>query len=155
MNRRNIKKLITQLKKTKPVEDSGQPIKMGFNMSDFIYDCGTPACIAGWATSMSEEVRNFTATGPRDFSWSAAKWMDLDHDWCTSHLFYPNAWEHWEAIEPKHAVKALENILAAGECYTELCGPKLWGMTQRGIHRAEERWRNRLEKENQKRRADK
>lgn len=154
MNHRNIKKLITRLKKTTPTpSDETGTVKLGFNMEDFTHECGTPACIAGWATSMSRNQNEFANRGAINFSSEAAAWMGLDFDWCTSHLFYPHAWENWEAIEPKHAVKALENILKAGECYTELHGAKLWGMTDRRIEQAEARWLKKREKAIQKERA--
>ena len=142
MNVDNIKLLIERLR---TVEHSvnrtteKQPNKFCMNM--LTYDCGTPACIAGWATWYALEMPEYLCPVNTNIERRAAEWLGLDYEWCSNYLFYPRAWSFWDAIQPEHAIAALENILAAGpNNYNVLTGALLWGLTRDEIQEIEQEW---------------
>lgn len=138
VNVENIQKLIEVLKTKELKEDKvGKPVE-GFSMSQFYYSCGTPACIAGWAS--------FLVDGGKSSNFSdgvvslASDFIGVDEE--TGHsLFYPFLsadmfglkefdlgiddddlkWTdttvglEWQLITPAEAIVTLEKLIETGK----------------------------------------
>lgn len=116
MNKKNIKKLIEKIK-TVRYTSNAEGAKSGFNMEAYRHDCGTPSCMAGWASFISDPVAYKTT--PRINEWDenmdikrAVDWLDMPENELDI-LFHPNIPEDmdWNLIKPKHAIAALEIVL--------------------------------------------
>lgn len=142
MNVDNIRLLIERLRTVEhSVERTPTQQTNKFWMNVLTYECGTPACIAGWAAWYALEMPETMTPINTNIERRAAEWLGLDYSWCMSYLFYPSAWLFWDAIQPEHAIAALQNILDAGpNNYEVLTGPLLWGMTRDEITEVEAQW---------------
>lgn len=127
MNVDNIKLLIERLNNVRNIDDPHSTKPNGFNMNYIKYNCGTPACIAGWAAWYQLGKPEVLGDGVRAEQ-RAAEWLGIRLDWAMEHLFYPKWWVTWEAIRPSDAVEALTNIMEAGDNYMALRDGELWGM---------------------------
>lgn len=105
---------------------------LGFNMSSYKankyadrsnHDCGTTACIAGWANAIR---LGLTENTPDEYGWcrhtGAALWLGLSENQADD-LFYarnhPDYWENgyaaWDTISADQAVRTLRHLAKTGE----------------------------------------
>lgn len=118
MNKENILKLADIIEQTHFEADCYKegPVKNAFNMNYLQFDCGTPACIAGWATAQSLNVEVIPPG-----AWVekiGADWLGLEFNWAYNHLFYPGrhldaiGWDDcdYSAIKPEMAARALRAL---------------------------------------------
>jgi hypothetical protein len=97
-----------------------------FYMADWVFACGAPACMAGWA------VAKYAIPEDRDLSTSriAANKLGLDRDWAST-LFTPNGLNRsLRRITPKQAAAALTRLakaIRAGKEYLLLDERDVWG----------------------------
>jgi hypothetical protein len=117
MNKERILKLADIIEK-QPHTTPQQPD--GFTMSNWTHDCGTPACICGWANhELNKETSSDIWLGDDRV---AAEWLGLDIDTAGS-LFEPsrerdsNPWatDWWDEITPAHAAAVLRNLAETGK----------------------------------------
>lgn len=117
MNKDNILKLAAIIEPLENIDTIyGRRSKRQFAMNYIMFDCGTPACIAGWAASCSHcrrNIRDFDVVG------DAAKWLGVDRDWAYENLFFPT--EHNAQLRGDGEVN-YDNITAkvAAACLREL-----------------------------------
>lgn len=83
----------------------------GFTMADFTHDCGTPACLAGWAAWESENR-------PEVIEWSlaaskATQFLCIGYD-MADELFEPDDIAGWDRITPAHAAFTLRHLAETG-----------------------------------------
>lgn len=79
----------------------------GFNMNWIFHSCGTPSCIAGFASTM----KGFSKRKGVRYDVEVAKFLNIPED-TACRLCYPK-FKHsvtWDKITPRMAVKALENV---------------------------------------------
>jgi hypothetical protein len=104
--------LIEKQPHTKIEDDSG------FNMDRYRHDCGTPACIAGWAASV--ESGNIGGYIPgAGYTWATAQNFLGLRETQAQHLFAPYGADFdlydWVDITPKMAATTLRNLAETGE----------------------------------------
>lgn len=86
-----------------------KPIKNAFNMADYTYPCGTPACVAGWADHFLKE------DGKRPFF---VRMHVSDDTSALSNIFsgyFARPDQDLAQITPKQAAKALRKFLETGQ----------------------------------------
>jgi hypothetical protein len=87
----------------------------GFNMDDYRHQCGTPACIAGWATAMADD--NPAGDEPIHGSphYRATKFLDIGSE-VGFHLFQPQTMSayQWHLITPAQAAATLRHFANTG-----------------------------------------
>ncbi len=96
--------------------------KSGFTMSDFDHECGSPACIAGWAIELHSPISNQVSGGlwhrkvPKNKSYSefAAELLEIDEE-TRAYLFFGDGSMSLEDITPRHAAAVLRNLAATGK----------------------------------------
>lgn len=110
---------------------------LGFNMEDYVstdlddksgHNCGTVACIAGWAAAVNNLESKVPPNPNRtrrgeilggDIVWAeesvqvGAEFMGLDYGQYEE-LFHPSEC-NWETIDPEKAVRTLRHLAATGE----------------------------------------
>ena len=111
MNREAIQQVIDLIRNSPP--------GINFDMSHFagLHDCGTAACIAGYAIAM--KVKSYSsddiyAVIGADFIQPAAEILGLTYEQGDA-LFLPGCFDGWEKITPAHAIAVLNDLLATGE----------------------------------------
>lgn len=77
----------------------------GFNMRYFEHDCGSPACIGGWANFIWGKGREDTSTEARGYLG-----ISLEH---AESLFFPDF--DMDRITPTHAAAVLRNLADTGK----------------------------------------
>lgn len=109
---------ISQLDFVAPYED-----RVGFNMSMFVnrthrndeqYDCGTPACIAGWATWL--DLGKPVVMKDNDILFNARDYLDISSGMAWQ-LFIPEDLPNDLALDDvtqKQAAKVLRHLAATG-----------------------------------------
>lgn len=97
MNKDNMLKLAAIIEPLENIDTCyGLRSKRQFAMNYITFDCGTPACIAGWAASCSVDRE---VLGGVQVVEEAAKWLGVDRDWAHENLFFPtehNAQLRWD-----------------------------------------------------------
>lgn len=96
----------------------------GFTMESFVHDCGSPACIAGWAAFMaigkdSKEYKRLfvdpeyinSADGMNDLEMTAQDFLGIDRQLATD-LFWGNTSPD---VTPKEAATTLRNLAETGK----------------------------------------
>lgn len=86
----------------------------GFNMDNWTHDCGTPACICGWANSVQNELNG---TEHRIGSpMHARNWLGLTTEQGED-LFRPFGIDNllWDSITPTHAAAVLRHLADTGK----------------------------------------
>jgi len=118
MNKENV------LKVADAIENHSIP-KLGFNMGLFYakregetdhtgHNCGTVACIAGWAYTVERGKMNRNLVAAENAAYNAAKkWLDLSASEASA-LFYPR-WEVRHSVTTQQAVTVLRNFAETGE----------------------------------------
>lgn len=91
----------------------------GFTMERFVHECGTPACIAGWAAAQlvpNSNLRWLVMEG--DVPWLAVEWLCDEKiegrplpPW-SEQLFMPSG--DWRLISPSMAAKTLRHLAETG-----------------------------------------
>lgn len=84
----------------------------GFSMANWSHDCGTPACIAGWAAYLAKGPGVLINHSCYDV---AADFLDINV--CLAdELFEPRLGDVdlWDEIEPKHAAEVLRHLAQTG-----------------------------------------
>lgn len=135
MNKERLQKVIDAIKSVK----DGDPL--GFNMDMWIgladpdfpehcdktgHECGSVACIAGWAHSLSQPEVKLGELLEGDSEVEGRKWLDLNHEEA-QRLFlggvgkYDDGWDNFEAlvelglVTQADALKVLEHTVATGD----------------------------------------
>lgn len=120
----NVAKLVETLKTTRLNADRFTTDPNSFCMNLNIYECGAPACIAGWAAFLCIDRQSI------DEKWDveriASAWLGLDHEWAMRSIFHPKISADYNLIEPSQAVAALEMVLNSGADYLNLEPYVLW-----------------------------
>jgi len=115
MNKENMLKLAAVIEPL-PINNTfySEPETPKFCMSYVVFDCGTPACIAGWAASCATGRSILNGT---PIISTAAAWLDVPGGWAHSNLFYPDmAMEHlfndynYDRVTPKVAAALLREL---------------------------------------------
>lgn len=75
------------------------------------HNCGTVACIAGWACALGNIHSTFRA---------AAEWLDISYHEAGSELFFPGDESgiivyDWSEITPAHAAAVLRRLVETGK----------------------------------------
>lgn len=100
----------------------GQPELEALQSGEFFNDCGTAACIAGTAMALYPDEIQW-ARDLLNFEEYAANIMELPPE-MAERLFVPSAYDEWfrefssfslQDVTAKHAVAALDSILATGD----------------------------------------
>jgi hypothetical protein len=90
--------------------------KTGFNMGEYRHECGTPACIAGWAAAASVGDTTGTIKLEMYADIQAQQFLDLDGDQASA-LFQPPCEDEdeWDEITPDHAAFTLRHLVKTGK----------------------------------------
>jgi len=106
MNTENILKLADIVERQ---EYSETLLSIGFNMSSYWHPCGTPSCIAGFASAQSGGTKSDGSTFSR-----AMKWLDINQDVARA-LFIPKGqFPVLANITPAMAAWTLRNLAKMG-----------------------------------------
>ena len=134
MNVDNIQLLINKISTLSRGHNTG-PDEKAFDMSSVLHDCGTPACIAGWALalrlqsegpeleSMIDEYRVAHPEVRERASIMLGTEMSIARDFLgldngrAKDLFHADGVSSffWEKIEPEAAVKVLQHLINTGK----------------------------------------
>lgn len=113
--------------------ETGGIAELGFNMEFFLggkefdasgRNCGTVACIAGWACTLGKLDGEFL---------DAAKWLDIPYNKVGKELFFPGDVSgikvyDWEEITPAHAAAVLRRLAETGAVdWTAVLPEEMWG----------------------------
>lgn len=128
MNKDNILTLAAKIENLELVTDLYKPAEYGpsFCMNYEEYNCGAPACLAGWASALA---LNTNVLDTRlDLVQIGADWLGVPRDWAFTNLFYPSnsglgplaivdGWSesdslNYDHITPKAAADMLRNLAA-------------------------------------------
>lgn len=112
--------------------ETGGIAELGFNMEFFHatkevdasrHNCGTVACIAGWACALGKIDGEFLA---------AIEWLDIPYRGVGNELFFPGRESgisvyDWKAITPAHAAAVLWRLAATGTVdWTAVLPEEMW-----------------------------
>lgn len=110
MNKERMLQLADVIEKLPHVQEENKTDPgRSFTMNDFSYECGTPACIAGWATALATGKENIQEFAPCS---TAARWLEIDVDWADN-LFMPDV--PLRRITPQMAATVLRTLAEKGE----------------------------------------
>lgn len=115
MNKANMLQLIDVLKTLDHDTNNWRDEPNGFCLNYLRYECGTPACIAGWAAALALRTSHL----PNDIhiERTAADWLGLDHNMAYNRLFYPDRFlppgAQYEDVGPKWAAEVLRTMANA------------------------------------------
>ena len=88
MNKKNMRELAKVLEGLHHDGDQWRKEPNGFCLNYLKYDCGTPACIAGWSAALA--LRTSRIPNDVHVERTAADWLELDYEWVRHKLFYPD-----------------------------------------------------------------
>lgn len=117
MNRERILELADLIEKQPHV---GTCDAAGFNMNRFVHPCGTPCCIAGWATWESlGRPQKIEADDDCLIDEQATQWLGLQ-DMEAYDLFWMPGNLMLENITPSQAARTLRHLAETGEVVWQL-----------------------------------
>ena len=114
MNKKRILALASVIE-TMPHVMADRGYVVGFNMHSYTHNCGTPACIAGFAVMLAEKKSpNYKIkVADRQFSHMAGRFLGITIEQ-TAILFFPRHKKR-EEITPAEAAATLRNLAETGE----------------------------------------
>ena len=113
MRKDRIRKLADTIEKCEAVYGDDQGGDYKFWMGEIQFDCGSPACIAGWAEHIFGEDTDFDLTYLLDISSSDE--MELIEPRYKNHAYFPAVRsDHPGFITPQHAAKVLRHFAETG-----------------------------------------
>lgn len=109
------------------IEASKKLNKDRFHMGNWEFDCGAPACVAGWAA-----FKYGKAPGTLGVSDAAAEALNIDYEWAMMMLFAPDGvvTKSLNEITPKQAAAALRRVakwVRKGKDYQDMEDSDVWG----------------------------
>lgn len=85
----------------------------GFCMSNYVHNCGTPSCIAGWAAWLSHRKPKQMEDSMALF-WRAQNYLDLSEDQA-DRLFLPYNYHCEDQYPPSQAAATLRHLAETGK----------------------------------------
>lgn len=113
MNKERILALADLIEKQPHVDYSAN---FGFNMEDYRHDCGTPSCIAGWATALAHGLNEGNTPIEGSAHCTAVAFLSINSQ-DGMELFQPRGIhpDEWGNITPAHAAFTLRHLAETGK----------------------------------------
>lgn len=111
MNTDNIRRLADVIE-AEPHTD--REAASGFTMMCFFHTCGTPACIAGWADTLSGADDWSGATRTDCVEERAAKWLGLAASQAYALFWGGTEIKDLKSVSPTHAASVLRHLADTG-----------------------------------------
>lgn len=108
--------------------------KSGFTMEFYVHDCGTPACIAGWAVAANrgmggnDDIRSAAGEKStiRTVSEEAREYLGIDEEVGEALFLGFESRIDLRKITPMQAVDVLRNLAETGEVDWQAVGYNVW-----------------------------